>query len=53
MKTKYKIIRMYRDANTPSQVIKRGLTLREAQAHCKRSDTKGDGWFDGYDLDTK
>lgn len=35
------------------RVIKRGLTLEEAQAHCQREDTHGEDaergpWFDGY-----
>lgn len=43
----YKIIRFrFKGRN---RVIKRGLTLEEAQAHCRRSDTRGPGWFDGYD----
>lgn len=42
---------MFRDEYTDSIVIKRGLSLSEAQAHCRREDTHGDGWFDGYDLD--
>lgn len=47
----YKIIRFrYEDNNT---VVKRGLTLEEAQAHCRRDDTRGDGWFDGYEEETK
>jgi acyl CoA:acetate/3-ketoacid CoA transferase alpha subunit len=33
------------------EVIERGLTLDEAQAHCQRDDTHGDGWFDGYTED--
>jgi hypothetical protein len=45
----YKIVRFYFDA-TP-QTIKRGLTLEEAQEHCQRDDTRGDGWFDGYEED--
>jgi hypothetical protein len=51
MTQKYKIVRMFRDIDKDSIVIKRGLSLREAQAHCRREDTHGDGWFDGYDLD--
>tara|TARA_Y100000034_G_C6735141_1_gene325942 strand:- start:43 stop:201 length:159 start_codon:yes stop_codon:yes gene_type:complete len=43
----YKIIRYFRD-NFKKRVIKKGLTLKEAQAHCQREDTKGDGWFDGF-----
>lgn len=46
MKT-YKIIRYYRD-NFSKDIIQEGLTLAEAQEHCQREDTKGDGWFDGY-----
>jgi len=45
----YKIIRFrFKGAN---RVIKRGLTLEAAQAHCRRPDTRGDGWFDGYDAE--
>jgi hypothetical protein len=32
-----------------NEVIKTGLTLEEAQEHCRRDDTHGDGWFDGYE----
>ena len=45
MKT-YKIIRF--TFGEPSKTTKRGLTLDQAQSHCKRKDTQGDGWFDGY-----
>jgi len=31
-----------------SEVIETGLSLEDAQAHCQRDDTHGDGWFDGY-----
>lgn len=59
----YKIVRMYENSNVPNRVVKRGLTLEEAQAHCKdpetssstctnykgrkRTETLG-RWFDGY-----
>ena len=44
----YRIIR-FREGKR-SRTIKTGLTLAEAQAHCQRADTKGPGWFDGYDV---
>jgi len=60
--TKYKIIRMYFEGG--SRVIKKGLTLEQAQAHCRdpetssrtckkagnvaRTQSKGP-WFDGYE----
>lgn len=62
MDKKYKIIRYYEKEN-PSQVIRRGLTLEEAQAWCKNKETssstcttagglkrtkKFGAWFDGY-----
>ena len=59
---KYKIIRMY--FKSRSRVIERGLTLEEAQQHCRNPETssttctstagkrrtrsKGQ-WFDGYE----
>jgi len=49
----YKIIRFFQDEDKPSEVITRGQTLEQAQAHCRREDTHGDGWFDGYDVDTE
>lgn len=45
----YKIIRFH--FNEPSEVLKTGLTLEEAQEHCSREDTHGEDWFDGYDLE--
>lgn len=59
----YKIIRMYRNDNIETKVIKRNLSLEEAQEHCSDKETSsstctlpentkhteryGD-WFDGY-----
>ncbi len=43
----YKILRFSQTEDTI--VIKRGLTLQEAQEHCKRADTKGEEWFDSYE----
>lgn len=42
----YKIIRFSRTKK--QRVIKRGLTLKQAQKHCQRKDTRGKTWFDGY-----
>jgi len=42
----YKIIRFKRKGR--NKVVKRGLTLAQAQSHCSKSSTHGDGWFDGY-----
>ncbi len=58
----YKIVRFY--FSKPNRVMRRGLTLEEAQDHCKSSETssqtctspknkaltKRNGlWFDGYE----
>jgi hypothetical protein len=43
----YKIIRF--SQNGLNRIIETGLTLEEAQAHCRREDTHGPGWFDGYE----
>jgi hypothetical protein len=58
---KYKIVRMY--FSGASRVIKKGLTLDKAQAHCKNPETSSSTcklfknklrtqtlgqWFDGY-----
>ena len=49
----YKIIRFYAPhLNKNNRVIQRGLTLEEAQAHCKDPGTRKAGeWFDGYDAE--
>ena len=42
----YKIMRF--SLTEPKYQIRSGLTLYEAQAHCHKKDTHGQGWFDGY-----
>ena len=50
---RYKIIRHFRDYK-PKRVIKKDLTLKEAQEHChnpknRKEDANGDAiWFDGF-----
>lgn len=43
----YQIVRFH--MNAPREVIETGLSLDEAQEHCNRDDTRGEGWFDGYE----
>ena len=49
--TTYKIIRFYHPSQErANETIRTGLTLEEAQAHCKDPTTrKDDVFFDGYD----
>ena len=47
----YNIVRFYADYNHPDHrsIIRRSLTLTQAQAHCTDDTTRLDGvWFDGY-----
>lgn len=43
----YRITRFFRD-DRPSELVRVVDTLDEAQEWCRREDTQGDGWFDGY-----
>lgn len=47
--TVYEIRRLYKSMK-PYSVVKQGLTLEEAQAHCNdpRTSNVDEGWFDGY-----
>lgn len=64
---RYRIVRMYFN-DRRERTIKRGLTLEEAQAHCKDPETSSSTckksanvrrtnqygpWFDGYKVDYK
>lgn len=53
---KYKIVRNYFSDNKRPRTIKSGLSLEEAQAHCRDPATSNadapnpeDRWFDGYE----
>lgn len=62
----YKIVRHYRDREPNKRIIRTGLTLAQAQAHCgdaesssktatsataKARTRKMGPWFDGYDVE--
>jgi hypothetical protein len=64
----YKILRFFQSDDYDTQVIKRGLTLDEAQAHCNDPETSSStatnpaavertrrfgAWFDGWTEDKK
>tara|TARA_R110000764_G_scaffold75375_2_gene152237 strand:+ start:153 stop:305 length:153 start_codon:yes stop_codon:yes gene_type:complete len=50
MKNTYKVIRFRFNGN--SRTIKKGLTLEQAQAHCNDEKSAGNGWFDGYNVES-
>ena len=45
---RYNIVRFYQNGKINQRIIKRNVTLAEAQEHCKKESTHGPGWFDGY-----
>lgn len=62
----YRIVRMYFEDDQPTQVVRTGLTLAEAQAHCRDRETSSSTatsadalahtrrmgqWFDGYEAE--
>jgi len=64
--TTYSITRMFQDGTLSSQLIRTGLTLKQAQAHCSNPETSSSTatspaarerterfgpWFDGYDAE--
>ena len=48
--TLYNIVRSYHPSlGKRDRLIKTGLTLEQAQAHCRNPKTRKEGeWFDGY-----
>ena len=61
----YYVIRLYENDDIPNEIIKTGLSLEEAQAHCNDPETSASTatsleaimrtrnfglWFDAYDL---
>lgn len=68
MADRYKIVRFFQSDDYESTVIKRGLTLEEAQEHCHNPETSSitgtsrlvkkieaefGPWFDGYTKDSE
>ena len=64
MAVRYKIVRMYFNRGQSNRTIERGLTLAEAQEHCRDPETSSSTgtsaagrkhtaargpWFDGYE----
>jgi hypothetical protein len=64
----YKIVRLHFNDGVPNKIVDRGLTLEEAQAHCRHPETssrtcksplakeytaKFGAWFDGYEEEKK
>lgn len=43
---RYNIVRFHFGGT--KEIIETDVSLEEAQAHCNRDDTSGEGWFDGY-----
>jgi hypothetical protein len=66
MADRYKIVRCYQDRNKRPRTIETGLTLEQAQEHCRDPETssrtatgaaarritrRNGPWFDGYEHD--
>ena len=49
----YHIRRFYKNTPSLDKIVRTGLTLQEAQTHCKSDKTKTPEWFDGYEKTAK
>ena len=49
----YKIVRSYAPhLDRKDRIIQKGLTLEQAQSHCRNPETRKAGeWFDGYNAE--
>lgn len=62
--TRYKIVRMFRNDHVRAYTVRKGLTLEQAQEHCRDPETSSStcqqtagirrterfgNWFDGYE----
>jgi len=46
---RYTIVRFYKSPMRTDRIMYKNLTLKQAQEHCRREDTRCEGqWFDGY-----
>ncbi len=49
----YKIVRIFYEIDKDNEIIKTGLTLKEARKHCRNPNTsKKFKWFDGYEKES-
>ena len=48
----YKIVRFFFDDKEP-EIVRTGLTLKQARDYCSSKESKGEGWFDGYTKEGK
>jgi hypothetical protein len=51
MSTTYKIVRFFKEDDEKREVIKTGLSFKEARDHCRDPKTQSNDWFDGFELE--
>lgn len=47
----YRIVRYHR--NDYPEIIEEGLSLAEVQEHCNNPETRGEDYFDGYEVESE